>query len=74
MTIPTFRKGSIVRQKSGHVVESKCNMISMMGHQVCPYIYGIIPYNQEPPDEHYYINFVIQGMFNMYKEESIEFN
>ena len=74
MSVMTFRRGSIVRQKTDHVFESKCNMISMMGHHVRPYIYGIIPYTREPPEQHYYVNFAMQGMFNMDEEESSEFN
>lgn len=59
---------------NNHVFELKNNMISMLRHPVCSYIYGIIPYNNRPPEHHYYINFVIQGMYNIEEEVFIEFN
>lgn len=46
----------------------------MLRHPVCSYIYGIIPYNNRPPEHYYYINFVIQGMYNIEEEVFIEFN
>ena len=68
----TFKPGGIVKMATDHLFEDKSDYLSMMGHHICPYIYGVVPMNREAPGPYYYVYWAIEGMFNMNKDEEWE--
>ena len=68
----TFKAGSIVKMATDHLFENKTDYLSMMGHHIRPYIYGVIPFNRAAPGPYYYVYWAIEGMFNMNEDEEWE--
>ena len=48
--------------------------MSMLGHHIRPFIYGVIHPTSEAPDNLEYVQWAIQGLFNIDDDEVSEIN
>ena len=68
------KKGSVVKIASCHLLDSKEDMMAMMGHHTRPYIYGVIEEDVWGYNPNYSVSWAICGIFNMRSDEVMEIN
>ena len=70
--VRTFKAGDVVSLPTDHLLESKSNLISMMGHHTRQRIYGVVNRDPYQSGDTYSIHWSIHGLFNMDDDEVSE--
>ena len=71
---PSFKKGSIIKKVTDHLLEDEGAMIAMMGHRTHPFIYGLVDSKRNGVGDSYNVQWAIMGLLNLDSDKVYEIN